>query len=85
MAELKHRMSAAEFGRWIGYRKRNGPMDDMRLHDRPAAMLAMVVNRAIGGKADLYDFMPYAKKPDAPPPVVKKITDLASVFGSIKA
>jgi hypothetical protein len=78
-------MSAAEFSRWIAYRNAYGPMDDRRVYDRPSAMLAMVVNRAIGGDAKLSDFLPYGKpEKDSDGATVANINEMAAVFGALK-
>ena len=75
-------MSSAEFGRWITYRNRNGAMDDRRLVDRPAALVAAVLARSFGGKAEIEDFMPYKKPVDDE--VLSRPEELASVFGGLK-
>ena len=75
-------MSSAEFVRWIEYRQRNGAMDDRRTHDRPAALVATVVAKVFGGKAQMEDFMPYKQQQDEP-----TITDpkqLVGIFGKFK-
>lgn len=82
VSELKHRMSAAEFSRWIGYRNRHGAMDDLRTVDRPAALLATVVARSFGGKAEMEDFMPYKRTETES--VSERPEELVSVFGGLK-
>lgn len=82
VSELKHRMSAAEFSRWIAYRNRFGAMDDRRMVDRPAALVAAVVARSFGGKAEIEDFMPYKKPAEDQP--ISRPEELLSVFGGLK-
>lgn len=75
-------MSAAEFGRWIKYRNTYGAMDDNRMVDRPAALIACVLSRVNGGKAEIEDFMLHKKEEDEP--VISNPVELASVFGGLK-
>jgi hypothetical protein len=82
VAELKHRMSWAEFGRWIKYRNRYGAMDDRRTVDRPAAVIASTLAQVFGGKATAEDFMPY--KPQDEDQVISRPEELLSVFGGLK-
>ena len=82
VAELKHRMSSAEFGRWIKYRNRNGAMDDRRAYDRPAAIIASTVAQVFGGKATAEDFMPFKRQ--AEDQEVSRPQELLSVFGGMK-
>lgn len=81
VAELKHRMSWAEFGRWIKYRNRHGAMDDKRMFDRPAAVIASTIAQVNGGKAKEEDFMPKFKEEDE---VISRPEELLSVFGGLK-
>lgn len=81
VSELKHRMSNAEFGRWIKYRNRHGAMDDKRMFDRPAAVIASTFARVNGGTAKEEDFMPKFKEEDQ---VASRPEELLSVFGGLK-
>jgi hypothetical protein len=81
VSDLKHRMSNAEFGRWINYRNRHGAMDDKRTSDRPAAVIASTIAQVFGGKATSEDFMPYKRKDDELP---SRPEELMSVFGGLK-
>lgn len=47
---------------WLKYREKYGPMNDIRRHDRPAALLGSILSRANGGKAEIKDLMPWGKK-----------------------
>lgn len=75
-------MSSAEFGRWIKYRNRHGAMDDKRIADRPAAVIASTIAQVFGGKATAEDFMPY--KPQEEDQVISRPEELLSVFGGLK-
>lgn len=75
-------MSAAEFTRWIKYRNDFGAMDDRRVVDRPAALIASVLSRVHGGKAQIEDFMPQKRQEDEP--VIDDPKQLASIFGGLK-
>lgn len=81
VSELKHRMSSAEFSRWIKYRNRHGAMDDRRTVDRPAALISSVIARIHGGKAEVEDFMP---KQEEQEPVISDPRQLAAIFGKLK-
>ena len=82
VAELKNRMSAAEFWRWLKYRNTYGAMHDGRTVDRPAALIASVLAQVHGGKAQLEDFMPHRKEVEEP--VISDPKQLASIFGGLK-
>jgi hypothetical protein len=63
--ELKERMSYAEALDWQEYLRRHGSMNiGMRL-EAGFALIAMVINRALGGHATLTDFMPHYEQPEA--------------------
>ncbi len=48
---------------WVAYRDKHGPLDIGRRIELSTALIAVQVNRSGGGKAELYDFMPYHIKP----------------------
>lgn len=52
-------MSLNEFRLWVAYRNKYGPMNDVRRHDAPGAIVASLISQAHGGKAKPKDFMPY--------------------------
>jgi hypothetical protein len=63
--ELKERMSYAEALDWQSYIERRGNLNiGMRL-EAGFALIAMVINRALGGNASLTDFMPHYEQPEA--------------------
>ncbi len=57
-------MSLKEFNIWLAYRHKNGPMNDIRRYDRPAALITSALSQVHGGKARQEDFMPWGKEPD---------------------
>lgn len=57
--ELQARMSFGEYAQWLAYRKKYGPMNDVRRYDRPAALLAQIGTQACGGRGKMKDFMPF--------------------------
>lgn len=69
-------MSANEFMIWLAYRKKYGPMNDVRKYDRPAALIGSILSHAHGGKSEMRDLMPFGKEQ-------KEVTleDLAGRFG----
>lgn len=63
ITELQQRMIPAEFNIWAAYRRKYGPMNDVRRFDGPAGIIASLISRAHGGKAKPLDFMPYGITP----------------------
>lgn len=59
-------MPLSEFTDWQAYVDLNGPITDRRRYDHPAALVAWMVQRAQGGKAQLADFLPPLDAPDEP-------------------
>jgi hypothetical protein len=57
-------MTYVEFMAWVEYRRKRGPLNPMLRQDWNFAVLQTQVNRACGGKAELADFMPWAKDDD---------------------
>lgn len=76
MGELQHRMSYAEWVRWLLYRKVHGPMSDDRRYDRPAAQVAQVVMATRGKASRIADFMPFTDEPET------TIDDIARELGA---
>ncbi len=63
ISELQARMPLGEVRIWRAYRKKHGPMNDARRHDRPAALIAevlcLLLNRTENQPSPkLEDFMP---------------------------
>lgn len=71
VAEAKERMTYSEALLWSAYIRKRGTVHlGMRL-ENGVALLATQINRAIGGKAEMSDFMPHADP---------KVADLADVM-----
>jgi hypothetical protein len=62
VAEAQERLSVAEADRWQQYMAKRGSLHvGMRL-EAGFALLAAMINRAIGGKAEVNDFMPHVEQ-----------------------
>jgi len=60
--EARERMSFAEAQAWVGYIEKYGPLHlGMRL-EYGFALIATVINHAMGGKASIEDYMPHRKQ-----------------------
>lgn len=55
-------MSINEIQVWQAYRKKYGPMNDVRRFDRPAALISKIISQSNGGKLQMTDVMPYGKE-----------------------
>jgi hypothetical protein len=65
--EAKGRMSYAEALQWREFLERRGTVHlGMRL-EAGFALIALSINRAIGGKAKIKDFMPHLEEVEATP------------------
>ena len=74
VAEAKERLSFDEARAWSAYMERRGSLHvGMRL-EYGFALLATIVNRALGGKANLRDFMPHADQPNTIEEVMKMLS-----------
>lgn len=62
--ELKERMSYSEAQAWGQYRLKRGPLNAMMRMDNGFALIAMMINHACGGKAEISDFLRYGKPGD---------------------
>ncbi|WP_122559706.1 phage tail assembly protein T [Pseudomonas viridiflava] len=63
IAEAKANITYSEVLAWSGYRDKHGSLNPMRRFEFSSALIALQVNRANGGEADLYDFMPNVERP----------------------
>lgn len=54
-------MTYAELMAWVAYRNRRGPMNPTLRIDAALARISMQINRALGGRAELADFMPWSQ------------------------
>ena len=60
IVEAKQSLSVNEFDAWARYIRAYGPLNGNRHMERGFALLAMMINRAVGGKGEMVDYMPYA-------------------------
>ena len=73
--EAKQRMTYAEFRDWLRFREKVGPLNHLQRLDYATALLASVVNRSAGGKADPSDFLPeYDQTPATPEDFMRILT-----------
>lgn len=64
IAEAKSRMSYAEAIDWAAYIKQRGALNQGMRIEAGFALLAMMLSRVHGGKAEMADFMPHFDKPE---------------------
>jgi hypothetical protein len=65
VAEAKERISHEEALRWSAYREKRGTLNlGLRL-EAGFALIAWTINRALGGKAEMLEFMPHFDPPEA--------------------
>lgn len=71
VAEAKERMSYSEALMWSAFIKKRGSLHVGMRIENGVALLAVMINRALGGKAEMTDFMPHADQ---------KVADLGDVM-----
>lgn len=71
-------MSLSEVRIWAAYRKKYGPMSDVRRYDRPAALLGSILSHAHGGKTKMSELMPWGKEEREP-----SIDDIIGAIGGV--
>ena len=77
IAEAKERMTYEEACQWSSYLDRRGSIHlGMRL-EWGFALIAMTINRALGGKAELGDFMPHVDKSEEQPSIAEAMKILS--------
>jgi hypothetical protein len=64
--EAKERMSYAEALDWAAYMRKRGPLNVGMRIEVGFAMLAVKIDRALGGKMTLNDFMPWSQHTEEP-------------------
>lgn len=78
--EIQSRITYSEFNQWRAYRKKYGPMNDVRRYDRAAALIASTMVNLNGGKKEMVDYMPFGKDEREP-----ELNDIVAAFkGGIK-
>jgi hypothetical protein len=70
-------MSHKEYISWRMYIEKRGSMNTGTRLDRGFALIATIMSRALGGKAEMTDFMPHMEKP-------KEEASIMAVFGMLK-
>lgn len=78
VAELKHRMSAAEFDRWCKYFVKHGRLGPVRMFDFGPALMCWKIDQALGGKSEIKDYLPFQ---DKEPEKEATVQDLLKEFG----
>ena len=76
ITELQKRMSIAEVRVWMAYRQKYGPMNHVRMFDRPAALIGSILSNAHGGKAKMAELMPFGQEEK-----VATLDDVVASFG----
>ncbi len=79
IAEAKENVSHAEALAWANYRNKHGSLNIGRRIEHGVGLLAVTWLRSQGIKADIFDFMPYADRPE------EKLADINEIFGMFKA
>lgn len=78
--ELKHRMSHREFVTWLEYFSRIGRVGPARLYDRGPALIAWQIDRALGVKSELADYLPVVEEKH----MEASVEDVIKAFGGVK-
>lgn len=76
--EAKQRMTFAEFRGWLVFRHMRGSLFVGNRLETGFALVASMISRAFGGKAEQIDFMPHADKPSA------SLNDVLKEFGGVR-
>ena len=80
VAEAKARMSHEEWLSWLAYLRKYGSLNDGLRNDVAVARLCLMVNRALGGKAELKDFIPVYEEEE--PQEASSMEQIAALFGA---
>lgn len=76
IAEAKERMSHAEFFAWCTYIQKRGSLNLGPRLEQGFALIATVINRSNGGRAQMSDFLPKREEEDT--------TSIEGVFRMLK-
>lgn len=76
--EAKRNVTVKEFEQWAEYIHKRGSLNVGQRVEAAIAVLATQINRALGGKAEVIDFLPHWDQPEV------DIEDLAKMFGAVK-
>jgi hypothetical protein len=63
--EAKERLSHEETLKWQAYMEKRGPLDLGLRMEMGFALIAWMINRALGGKAEIEDFTPHVERAQA--------------------
>lgn len=63
--EAKQTITYAEFQDWVTFRKMRGSLFTGNRLESGFGLLAYMVNRAVGGKAEMIDFLPHADREES--------------------
>lgn len=64
IAEAKERLTYEEALSWFAFINKRGSLNDGMRLEGGFALIAMMISRAMGGKAEMADFMPHVEKDD---------------------
>jgi hypothetical protein len=76
--EAKERLTYDEAMSWFAYMQKRGSLNVGQRIEAATAVLSTQVNRALGGKAEITDFMPHWDQPEG------NLDDVLKVFGGVK-
>ena len=65
VAEAKERLSHIESLKWMAYIEKRGSLNLGLRVEAGFALIAYTINRALGGKAEMQDFLPHFDEPEA--------------------
>lgn len=66
-SEVRERITAWDFQKYLDYREKYGPISPVRMYDRGPAIVSATVLRANGSTTiKATDFLPYGQPPDEP-------------------
>lgn len=82
VAEAKERMSYAESVSWMAYMRKRGPVNVNKRLDHGFAMIATMINRFGGGKAEPIDFLPYVDRDEQSSGDAASAEDVIAFFRS---
>ena len=80
VAEAKLRMSHDEWLSWLAYLRKFGSLNDGLRTDLAIARLCVLVNRALGGKAEMKDFIPVYE--EEPQEEAQSMEQIAAMLGA---
>lgn len=80
--EAKNNLSYTEAVSWMAYVRQSGPLSLSARMERGFALLATMLSRVNGGKAEIADFMPSWGPEEAPPEATPQ--DILSLLQAVK-